>query len=113
MRILRRLPLSELKIDRSFVAGMANNVDDAASVVSTVDLAESLGLRTVAEGVEDRATRTLLNAIGCTAAQGWNIARPMPADQLVSWLSEHAPRSPDSTTRSDLRHPHVITQPTP
>jgi EAL domain-containing protein (putative c-di-GMP-specific phosphodiesterase class I) len=75
---LRRLPLAEVKIDRSFVLGMATDRGDAAIVRSVIDLAEALGLRAVAEGVEDERTWRLLAAAGCHAAQGWFHARPMP-----------------------------------
>ncbi len=85
---LRKLPISEIKIDRSFVGGMANNHDDAAIVRSTVEMARALGLRTVAEGVETEYTRRLLADAGCTLAQGWLTAHPMPAEQLSRWLAE-------------------------
>ncbi|HLT11671.1 MAG TPA: EAL domain-containing protein, partial [Micromonosporaceae bacterium] len=62
------------------------------------DLARALGLRVVAEGVEDDTTRRMLLAGGCEVAQGWYYARPMPADELVAWLARFRltqPRSPD------------------
>ncbi|WP_067505530.1 bifunctional diguanylate cyclase/phosphodiesterase [Actinoplanes sp. TFC3] len=88
---VRRMPLSEVKIDRSFVLGMSANRDDAAIVRSVVDLAGSLGLRVVAEGVEDERTWRLLAAYGCHAAQGWFHARPMPAPDLAEWLARYRP----------------------
>jgi diguanylate cyclase (GGDEF)-like protein len=88
---LRRLPLAEVKIDRSFVLGMASDPDDAAVVSSIIDLARALGLRVVAEGVEDDPTRRMLLAAGCEVAQGWYFARPMPADDLVGWLARYRP----------------------
>jgi diguanylate cyclase (GGDEF)-like protein len=91
---LRRLPLSEVKIDRSFVLGMATDRGDAAIVRSVIDLAEALGLRAVAEGVEDERTWRLLAAAGCHAAQGWFHARPMPADELAGWLARYRPVRP-------------------
>lgn len=91
MQHLRRLPLAEVKIDRSFVLGMAEDPDDEAIVRSIIELAGALGLRVVAEGVEDEATWRLLLAAGCGVAQGWYYARPMPADQLVSWLARYRP----------------------
>ncbi|MBO0871508.1 MAG: EAL domain-containing protein, partial [Micromonosporaceae bacterium] len=91
MQHLRRLPVAEVKVDRSFVLGMASDPDDEAIVRSIVGLAGALGLRVVAEGVEDEATRRLLEQAGCHAAQGWYYARPMPADRLVSWLSRYRP----------------------
>ncbi|GIE53026.1 GGDEF-domain containing protein [Amorphoplanes nipponensis] len=91
---LRRLPFSEVKIDRSFVLGMAADRGDAAIVRSVIALADSLGLRVVAEGVEDERTWRLLAAAGCHAAQGWFHARPMPAPELAVWLSRYRPLRP-------------------
>jgi diguanylate cyclase (GGDEF)-like protein len=88
---LRRLPLTEVKIDRSFVLDMATDRGDAAIVRSVIDLAAALGLRAVAEGVEDERTWRLLAAAGCHAAQGWFHARPMPPDELTGWLSRYRP----------------------
>jgi diguanylate cyclase (GGDEF)-like protein len=88
---LRRLPLAEVKIDRSFVLGMASDPDDAAVVRSIIELARNLGLRVVAEGVEDDRTRHMLLEAGCEVAQGWLYARPMPADELVGWLARYHP----------------------
>jgi diguanylate cyclase (GGDEF)-like protein len=95
---LRKLPIAEIKIDKSFVAGMADNHDDAAIVRSTVDLAESLGIRTVAEGVETEYTRQLLADAGCTLVQGWLTAYPMPADDLSGWIEANRPGSTAITT---------------
>jgi diguanylate cyclase (GGDEF)-like protein len=86
---LRKIPLAEIKIDRSFVAGLAHNSDDATIVASTVEMARSMGLRTVAEGVENEYTRGLLAELGCTLAQGWVTARPMPAEQFSAWLTDY------------------------
>ena len=91
---LRRLPLAEVKIDRSFVLGMAGDRGDAAIVRSVIDLADALGLRVVAEGVEDERTWRLLAAAGCHAAQGWFHARPMPAEDLAVWLRRYRPVRP-------------------
>jgi diguanylate cyclase (GGDEF)-like protein len=91
---LRRLPLAEIKIDRSFVLGMATDHNDAAIVRSVIDLADALGLRVVAEGVEDERTWRLLAAAGCHAAQGWFHARPMPAADFTEWLARHRPLRP-------------------
>jgi EAL domain-containing protein (putative c-di-GMP-specific phosphodiesterase class I) len=88
---LRRLPLSEVKIDRSFVIGMGSDDDDAAIVRSIIELARALGLRVVAEGVEDERTWRRLSALGCQVAQGWFFARPMPAAELTSWLGRYRP----------------------
>ncbi|MFG1952969.1 EAL domain-containing protein [Micromonospora sp. NPDC048830] len=94
MQHLRRLPLSEVKVDRSFVLGMADDADDAAIVRSVIELAGALGLRVVAEGVEDERTWRLLHAAGCDLAQGWFYARPMPAAELETWLSRYRPVRP-------------------
>ena len=86
---LRRLPLKEVKIDRSFVLGVASDPDDAAIVRSMIDLARALGLRIVAEGVEDERTWRMLVEAGCDLAQGWYFARPMPPERLLDWLTRH------------------------
>ncbi|MFF2366055.1 putative bifunctional diguanylate cyclase/phosphodiesterase [Streptomyces sp. NPDC058122] len=83
---LRRLPVSELKIDRSFVARLAVDAEDAEIVRCTVDLAHSLGLLVVAEGVEDDETWERLRDLGCDAVQGWLVAAAMPPDEATAWL---------------------------
>lgn len=83
---LRDLPLDELKIDRGFVAGAWDDPRSATLARSTVELAHDLGLRTVAEGVEDHATHRWLQEIGCDRAQGFLYARPMPFDLLLDWV---------------------------
>ena len=92
---LRRLPVSEIKVDRSFVQRMTSDADDAVIVRSIVDLAHSLGLRVVAEGVETVDTWQALQALGCDLAQGYLISRPLPGDQLTRWLRQHFPGEPD------------------
>jgi EAL domain-containing protein (putative c-di-GMP-specific phosphodiesterase class I) len=84
---LRDLPIDELKLDRAFVFPMADDARAAALVVSTIGLAHSLGLRMVAEGVENDTALTELRRHGCDQAQGFHIARPMPAAELEHWLS--------------------------
>lgn len=83
---LRRLPVSELKIDRSFVARLAVDTEDAEIVRCTVDLAHSLGLLVVAEGVEDDETWERLRDLRCDAVQGWLVAAAMPPDETTAWL---------------------------
>ncbi|GAA2464181.1 bifunctional diguanylate cyclase/phosphodiesterase [Streptomyces macrosporus] len=83
---LRRLPVSELKIDRSFVARLAVDAEDAEIVRCTVDLAHSLGLFVVAEGVEDDETWERLRDLGCDAVQGWLVSAAMPPAETTSWL---------------------------
>ncbi len=87
---LRRLPVRELKIDRSFVMQILDSPDDAAIVRSTIQLGHSLGLRVVAEGVETAEALDLLRGYGCDAAQGFHIGRPMPADALLRWVAERS-----------------------
>jgi len=85
--LLRRLPVQELKIDKSFVIGMAGDgAEDTAIVRSTADLAHNLGLTVVAEGVEDQWTLDLLSSFGCDQAQGYHIAHPMPSADFIAWL---------------------------
>jgi diguanylate cyclase (GGDEF)-like protein len=85
---LKRLPVSEVKIDRSFVMRMDVNEDDAAIVRSIIELAGALGLRTVAEGVETRDAWDRLAVCGCDAAQGWYLAKAMPAEVATAWLND-------------------------
>jgi diguanylate cyclase (GGDEF)-like protein len=91
---LKRLPVHEVKIDRSFVANLGERADDVAIVRAIVDLGRHLGLEVVAEGVEDQETWDLLASMGCHLVQGWHLARAMPADDLVPWLRARAAQSP-------------------
>ncbi len=85
---LKRLPVDELKIDKSFVQGMEADENDAVIVRSTIDLGRNLGLRVVAEGVETTEAWRQLAALGCDVAQGYYLSRPVPAAELVAWLRE-------------------------
>jgi len=87
---LKRLPVQEIKIDKSFVVDMATNRDGAAIVRSTIDLGHTLGLKVVAEGVEDEETEALLREYGCDFIQGFHIARPAAAGLLGPWLRARA-----------------------
>ncbi len=80
---LSRLPVHVLKIDRSFVAGMATNPGDVAIVATTITLAGTLGMEVVAEGIEDEACARALEALGCTLGQGHHLGRPAPADAIA------------------------------
>jgi EAL domain-containing protein (putative c-di-GMP-specific phosphodiesterase class I) len=82
---LRDFPFEELKLDRSFVHGAAGDPALAAIVTATLGMAAQLGMKSVAEGVEDRRDWDFVRAAGCHVAQGYFIARPMPGDQLPSW----------------------------
>jgi diguanylate cyclase (GGDEF)-like protein len=100
---LRELPIDELKLDRSFVSPMADDERAAALVISTISLAHSLGLRMVAEGVEDATTLAALRRHGCDQAQGFYLLRPVPPNDLEVWLASRA------TTRTPFRTPAVTT----
>jgi diguanylate cyclase (GGDEF)-like protein len=88
---LKDLPVNEVKIDRSFVSGMAEGSRDAVIVRSTIDLGHHLGLQVVAEGVEDAPTLERLAELGCDLAQGYGISRPLPAPKLTEWLHRADP----------------------
>ncbi|WP_242658240.1 putative bifunctional diguanylate cyclase/phosphodiesterase [Klenkia brasiliensis] len=83
---LRQLPIDELKIDKSFVLGMSTSQSESFIARSIVELAHNLGLRVVAEGVEDEVTRDLLAEMGCDKLQGFLVSRPLPDDRLENWL---------------------------
>lgn len=83
---LSRLPVNEMKIDRSFITGIAHDPSKAAIVRAALDLGHNLRLEVVAEGVEDQLTWDLLSALGCDTAQGFHMGRPMPADAIIPWL---------------------------
>jgi diguanylate cyclase (GGDEF)-like protein len=83
---LKDLPVSQLKIDQSFVQHMHDDLNDAIIVRSVVDLGHNLGLQTVAEGVEDHETWDQLTQLGCDDAQGYFLAKPMAPSDLISWL---------------------------
>ena len=84
---LKRLPVQELKIDRSFVMGMEHAEGDAMIVRSTIDLAHNLGLTVVAEGVENAAVQQRLAALGCDEAQGYHLSKPVPVEALRAWAA--------------------------
>jgi diguanylate cyclase (GGDEF)-like protein len=83
---LRQLPIDEVKIDKSFVLGMSTSQGESFIARSIIELAHNLGLRVVAEGVEDELTRNLLAEMGCDKLQGFLVSRPLPDDRLESWL---------------------------
>jgi EAL domain-containing protein (putative c-di-GMP-specific phosphodiesterase class I) len=83
---LQRLPISEIKVDRSFVIGMRSSGEDREVARSIIDLGHNLGVRVVAEGVETRETWDQLANLGCDEAQGFLMCRPVPIDQLDAWL---------------------------
>jgi diguanylate cyclase (GGDEF)-like protein len=94
---LKRLPVNELKIDKSFVLAMEREVDDAKIVRSTIDLAHNLGLSVVAEGIETAAAWGLLKALGCDEGQGFHMCRPLPAVEMAAFAERWAQADvPDS-----------------
>jgi diguanylate cyclase (GGDEF)-like protein len=94
---LRKMPIDELKIDRSFVSPMMRNESDLIIVRSTINLGHDLGLNVIAEGVEDSPTLDHLAVLGCDLAQGYHVSKPMPADAFNDWLIE-TPRQPSKGT---------------
>ncbi|CCH89177.1 Diguanylate cyclase/phosphodiesterase with PAS/PAC sensor(S) [Modestobacter italicus] len=84
---LKRFPVDELKIDRSFVAGLGTDTSDSAIVASCINLAHAIGLHAVAEGVETSTQRTALLKLGCDLAQGYHWSPGLPAEDLTSWLT--------------------------
>ena len=84
---LKRLPITTIKIDKSFVINMAHDDNDAVIVQSTINLAHNLGCKAVAEGVEDAKTLDLLATLGCNFAQGYYIAHPLTKDEFAHWLT--------------------------
>ena len=83
---LKNLPADEIKIDKSFVLNMANDRKDESIVKAAVDLAHNLGLKIVAEGVEDEKTLDILSELGCDYAQGYYMAKPMPCNEVMEWM---------------------------
>jgi diguanylate cyclase (GGDEF)-like protein len=86
---LKQLPISALKIDRSFVADLLSDASDEVIVSSTIKMAHSLGLKTVAEGVEDEVTLVRLMRLGCDIIQGYYYAKPMPVNEVMGWLDRN------------------------
>jgi EAL domain-containing protein (putative c-di-GMP-specific phosphodiesterase class I) len=93
---LRRLPVEVLKIDKSFVAGVGENAEDTAIVTGVIRLAQALGLRTVAEGVETVAQLERLAMLECEFGQGYYWSRPLPATSFEAWLGDF-----DATSRRE------------
>ena len=103
MARLKLLPVDRLKIDRSFVVDAGSEAKDKAIIESIVKLADSLGVKVVAEGIETRAQLDLLGRLGCHEGQGFLFARPMPADRLAEWLATWRVRRGDVKSAEVLR----------
>jgi diguanylate cyclase (GGDEF)-like protein len=99
---LRRLPLDELKIDKSCTMGMATDASDALIVRSTIELAHKLGLTVVATGVEDEGTLNQLRELRCDAVQGFLVSRPLAPDDVAAWVRE-SPWTRPARERTSLR----------
>ena len=82
---LKRMPVDELKIDKSFVMQMVEGSDDAVIVRSTIELGHNMGLKVIAEGVENQTSLSLLQKLGCDMAQGYFLSRPLPGEALPQW----------------------------
>lgn len=114
---LKHLPISEVKVDRSFVSSMTADAADDIIVRSTLDLARSLGMRTVGEGVENLATLRRLAELGCDLVQGFHLSRPLPAADLLAWaLQENRRDTHDALASTSVSAPILISnfsKPTP
>jgi len=95
LNYLKRLPVDEIKIDRSFVTHMTIDENDTVIVRSTIDLAHNMGLKVVAEGAEDEATYQLLGRLHCDLVQGFHISIPLTAEELVDWLKDSRWQPPE------------------
>lgn len=89
---LKQLPVDELKIDKSFIMNMQSNENDAVIVRSTIDLARNLGLKVVAEGIEDSGTWEVLSILGCDYAQGFYMSKPLPSVDFEEWIKNEKNR---------------------
>ncbi|MBC3873315.1 bifunctional diguanylate cyclase/phosphodiesterase [Undibacterium flavidum] len=98
---LKKLPVNELKIDKSFITDMENDPDDATIVRSTIDLGHNMGLRVIAEGVENQATWDALMAMGCDSIQGYFVSRPLAPEKLMLWIQN------SNWKFSPSAHPHL------
>jgi EAL domain-containing protein (putative c-di-GMP-specific phosphodiesterase class I) len=106
---LKNLPLDRIKIDRSLVSDMANDANDAAIVTAVANMAHSLGLEVVAEGIETAEQLLMLQQLGCTYGQGFHFARPMPPEDCIALL-EAAARS-GRATETRLRPLRLVPPP--
>jgi EAL domain-containing protein (putative c-di-GMP-specific phosphodiesterase class I) len=105
LTLLQDIPFDELKIDRRFVHGAHRDAARSAILLPSLDMARQLGLKTVAEGVEDVQDWHYLRAQGCTMAQGYFIARPMTPDRLPAWAVEWERRRAELTAQLPVQPP--------
>jgi len=104
LSLLKRFPISELKIDKSFVGDIAGDNDDAAIVRGTIALAHGLGMKVVAEGVETEPQLGFLARHGCNVAQGYLFAQPLPAREIRGWLAVPPPHAARAVRNSHTLH---------
>ena len=97
---LKKLPVTELKIDRSFICDMTHDPDDEVIVRSTIELAHNLGLTVIAEGVENEETHRRLQLLGCDFSQGFYMSKPLPPDEFEVFLRRHAMRNTVGTSKN-------------
>jgi len=105
---LKRFKVDKLKIDKSFVRDLATDPDDAAIIRTIIQMARSLNLRTIAEGVEDQEMLDLLRDFACDEIQGYLIARPMPGDEFVAFVRAHSPAPADSAGERGTAVPILV-----
>jgi len=105
---IRRLPVSELKLDRTFLTGAPQDRRAVSIIRSTVDLAHSLGLRIVAEGIENLDALELVDDLGCDAAQGYLMGRPVPAEDFDLTAAVHKPLRIETHSPRVPGRPHTL-----
>ena len=108
MAYLKRLPIDELKIDQAFITDMLSDERDQPITRSIIELAHSLGLDVVAEGVESPALQTMLEGFGCDTAQGYGICRPVAAAELTAWLAGRVASEATTPETATVAHLHVV-----
>jgi diguanylate cyclase (GGDEF)-like protein/PAS domain S-box-containing protein len=97
---LKRFPIAQLKIDRSFVDGLPEDADDLAIVTAVITMGHSLGIKVLAEGIETEAQLTALQSLGCDLGQGFLLSHALPEAEFTSWLCEHDSRATSSPARA-------------
>ncbi len=100
---LKNMPISVLKIDRSFILDLSEDENDALIVHSTIDLAHNMGKKVVAEGVESSGILNILKKLNCDFAQGFNIGIPLPARQIPSWLAQYQAYDSNNSAKIERR----------
>jgi EAL domain-containing protein (putative c-di-GMP-specific phosphodiesterase class I) len=101
------LPIDEMKIDKSFVLHLADQHADSQIVRAAIELGHALGLRVVAEGVEDGVAQGLLAEWGCDVVQGFHVARPLPLEDLCRWIARNPGTPAVEVVPRQRSHPAV------